>query len=65
MISYSSGGPKYEKSPSMNIIFDNGKIDTEGEDGIMEHLKPGTSVDVMIVHLPSDKAIYDKKVTVQ
>ena len=49
----------------MNIIFDNGKIDTEGEDGIMEHLKPGTSVDVMIVHLPSDKAIYDKKVTVQ
>ena len=65
MISYSSGGPKYEKSPFMNIIFDNGKIDTAGENGIMDHLKPGTAVDVMIVHLPSDKAIYDKKVTVQ
>ena len=33
--------------------------------GIMEHLEPGTEVDVMIVHMPSGKAIYDKTVIVQ
>lgn len=33
--------------------------------GIMDHLQPGTAVDVMIVHLPSNKAIYDKTVIVQ
>ena len=33
--------------------------------GIMEHLKPGTAVDVMIVHIPSGKAIYDNTVIVQ
>ena len=33
--------------------------------GIMSHLQPGTAVDVMIVHLPSNKAIYDKTVIVQ
>ena len=36
-----------------------------GYDGIMNHLQPGTAVDVMIVHLPSNKAIYDKTVIVQ
>ena len=33
--------------------------------GIMNHLPAGTAVDVMIVHLPSDKAIYDKTVIVE
>ena len=33
--------------------------------GIMEHLQPGTAVDVMIVHIPSGKAIYDNTVIVQ
>ena len=33
--------------------------------GIMDHLEPGTPVDVMIVHKPSNKAIYDKTVIVQ
>lgn len=32
---------------------------------IMSHLRPGTAVDVMIVHLPSNKAIYDNTVVVQ
>ena len=64
-ISYINGETPYQKSPFMNIIFDNGNIDTAGENGIMDHLTPGTVVDVMIIHLPSDKAIYDKKVTVQ
>lgn len=33
--------------------------------GIMEHLLPGTAVDVMIIHTPSGKAIYDKTVIVE
>ena len=33
--------------------------------GIMDHLQPGTAVDVMIIHIPSNKAIYDKTVIVQ
>ena len=33
--------------------------------GIMKHLQPGTAVDIMIVHIPSGKAIYDKTVIVQ
>ena len=64
-INYINGKTPYQKSPFMNIIFDNGNIETAGENGIMSHLTPGTVVDVMIIHLPSDKAIYDKKVTVQ
>lgn len=38
---------------------------TEYKTGIMDHLPAGTAVDVMIVHLPSDKAIFDKTVIVQ
>ncbi len=33
--------------------------------GIMNHLQKGTAVDVMIVHIPSGKAIYDNTVIVQ
>ena len=38
---------------------------TEYTTGIMDHLQPGTAVDVMIVHTPSGKAIYDKTVIVE
>ena len=40
-------------------------VDQTGNTGIMDHLKPGTAVDVMIVHIPSGKAIYDNTVIVQ
>ena len=33
--------------------------------GIMNHLQKGTEVDVMIIHIPSGKAIYDNTVIVQ
>ena len=33
--------------------------------GIMDHLPAGTAVDVMIIHIPSGKAIYDNTVIVQ
>ena len=62
-------------SEFMDLIFDNYQITANpgysgmpGEPttgGIMDHLQPGTAVDVMIVHLPSNKAIYDKTVIVQ
>jgi len=32
---------------------------------IMSHLRPGTAVDVMIIHNPSNKAIYDNTVVVE
>ena len=65
-IKYGSPSPiRYTKSPFMDIVFDNGDIHTDSGDGIMEHLKAGTAVDVMIVHLPSNKAIYDNTVVVQ
>ena len=38
---------------------------TPGSDGIMDHLPAGTAVDVMIIHTPSGKAIYDKTVIVE
>ena len=42
-----------------------GKFVTTYTPGIMQHLQPGTAVDIMIVHIPSGKAIYDKTVIVQ
>ena len=42
-----------------------GKFVTTYTPGIMKHLQPGTAVDIMIVHIPSGKAIYDKTVIVQ
>lgn len=38
---------------------------TTHHQGIMEHLPAGTAVDVMIIHIPSGKAIYDNTVIVQ
>ena len=65
-------------SQFMDVIFDNYKITADigysdwtgmggkpTTGGIMTHLSPGTAVDVMIIHLPSNKAIYDKTVIVQ
>lgn len=42
-----------------------GSWNTITTSGIMQHLQPGTAVDIMIVHIPSGKAIYDKTVIVQ
>lgn len=61
---YNNADSPYAMSPYMDVIFNNGETIDEGN-GIMDHLPVGTAVDVMIVHLPSDKAIYDKKVVVQ
>ena len=56
-------------SQFMDAIFNNYKMTashgTPCTGGIMNHLPAGTAVDVMIVHLPSDKAIYDKTVIVE
>lgn len=60
-----SSAKRYTKSPFMDIIFNNGEIHSDESNGIMDHLETGTAVDVMIVHLPSNKAIYDNTVVVQ
>ena len=64
-INYGSYSESYTKSPFMDIIFNNGEIHSDESNGIMDHLETGTAVDVMIVHLPSNKAIYDNTVVVQ
>lgn len=54
------------RSMYMDIIFNNGE--TNGLDstyGIMAEMPEGTAVNVMILHVPSNKAIYDKEVFVQ
>ena len=53
-----------EKSQFMDVIFNNGDI-LSTEKGIMEFLPEGTAVNVMILHVPSNKAIYDKVVFVE
>ena len=72
---YGGGVVKNTGSLFMDAIFDNyeltanvgssGNPATPTTGGIMEHLQPGTAVDVMIIHLPSNKAIYDNTVIVQ
>ena len=61
-------------SQFMDVLFDNCKTTSESESlgigykvtgGIMEHLEPGTAVNVMILHIPSNKAIFDKVVYVE
>ena len=51
-------------SPFMDVIFNNGE-DLSTERGIMEFLPEGTAVNVMILHTPSNKAIFDKVVYVE
>ena len=55
---------KNKKSQFMDVIFNNGDI-LSTEKGIMEFIPEGTAVEVMILHVPSNKAIYDKVVFVQ
>ena len=57
-------GNKNTRSDYMDIIFNNGEIIPTGK-GIMDALPEGTAVNVMILHVPSNKAIYDKEVFVQ
>lgn len=66
-------------SPFMDFILDNGEITATQtleypgmwgstylyEGGIMDYLPQGTGVNVMIIHTPSNKVIYDKVVYVQ
>ena len=51
-------------SPFMDVIFNNGEV-LSTEKGIMEFLPEGTAVNVMILHTPSNKAIFDKVVYVE
>lgn len=51
-------------SPFMDVIFNNGEV-INTQKGIMEFLPEGTAVNVMILHVPSNKAIFDKEVFVQ
>ena len=54
------------RSPFMDVIFDSsGKFLDDDTVGIMKYLPEGTAVNVMIVHMPSNKAIYDKEVIVE
>lgn len=52
-------------SPFMDVIFNNGEVLSSTERGIMEFLPKGTAVNVMIIHIPSNKAIFDKVVYVE
>lgn len=52
------------RSPFMDVIFNNG-VEISTEKGVMEFLPKGTAVQVTILHIPSNKAIYDKEVFVQ
>lgn len=54
-------------SQFMDAIFNNCKpFNDDGSGlGIMKYLPKGTGVNVMILHIPSNKAIYDKEVMVE
>ena len=52
-------------SPFMDVIFNNEQVLSSTEKGIMEFLPEGTAVNVMIIHIPSNKAIFDKVVYVE
>ena len=57
---------KNKKSLYMDIIFNNGKTNSlDSEYGIMKEMPEGTAVNVMILHVPSNKAIFDKVVYVK
>ena len=55
---------KNTQSDYMDIIFNNGDI-ISTEKGIMDALPKDTAVQVTILHVPSNKAVYDKEVVVQ
>ena len=50
----------------MDVIFNNGVTDgLDTEKGIMACMPEGTAIEVMILHVPSNKAIFDKVVFVE
>ena len=54
------------QSDYMDIIFNNGETDNlDGTYGIMAEMPKDTAVQVTILHVPSNKAVYDKEVVVQ
>ena len=59
-------GQTNTQSDYMDIIFNNGETDNlDGTYGIMAEMPKDTAVQVTILHVPSNKAIYDKEVVVQ
>lgn len=57
---------KNTQSDYMDIIFNNGVTDgLDGTYGIMAEMPKDTAVQVTILHVPSNKAVYDKEVVVQ
>jgi len=62
-------GKNYIGNPHMDAIFNNGEVlinsDPRTEKGIMEYLPEGTAVDVTILHIPSNKVIFNKVVFVE
>lgn len=59
-------GQENKKSLYMDIIFNNGVTDgLDSECGIMKVMPEDTAVQVTILHVPSNKAIYDKVVYVE
>ena len=57
---------KNTQSDYMDIIFNNGVTDgLDSTYGIMAEMPKDTAVQVTILHVPSNKAIYDKEVFVQ
>ena len=57
---------KNTQSDYMDIIFNNGVTDgLDSTYGIMAEMPKDTAVQVTILHVPSNKAVYDKEVVVQ
>ena len=54
------------RNKCMDVIFNNGKTDgLDSTYGIIKDMPEGTAVEVMILHIPSNKAIFDKVVYVK
>ncbi len=64
---YLSDGVANKGSPFMDVIFNNGVSMSGGPDnqGVMQYLPVGTTVEITILHIPSDTIIYEKEVIVQ
>ena len=54
------------RNKCMDVIFNNGETDRlDSTYGIIKDMPEGTAVEVMILHIPSNKAIFDKVVYVK
>ena len=59
-------GATNKRNQCMDVIFDSsGEFLDDATLGIMKYLPEGTAVNVMILHIPSNKAIFDKEVIVE